>query len=87
MENPSKAVFHDILGVEVVPGPLMLKTPMFNSATDGLTQAQRAQQEAKAKRDIEFSIKNNLSHEEKIAIFNEKLAKQGIHMEMPNLSG
>lgn len=81
----SEVVWNEVLEVDLVPGALQLKPPYI--ASDDLTDAQRAQQQAKLKREIQQTIKHGITYEDKLAQFNQKLAKQKDANEMPNLSG
>ncbi|KAH9261653.1 hypothetical protein BASA82_000002 [Batrachochytrium salamandrivorans] len=79
------AQWNAVLGVDLVAGRLELNPPP--PPNNDLTEAQRAQQEAKLKREIQQSIKHSITYADKIAQFNQKLAKQKDANEMPNLSG
>ena len=86
-ETEREQALEELFGTRIVTGPLQLKRPLQrHQMDDGLTDAQRAAEQAKERRLAEQAAKDK-SYREKIQAFNEKLAKMPDHNEMPRISG
>lgn len=75
--------------VRLIPGALALKSELVPSELEqdghGLTKAQRTHENSKGSARQELVAKQD--YNERVEQFNEKLAKETEHFEMPRISG